>query len=67
MSARIDTSHIRSPRDPMTAAEREAVRQELRETSDAIARIEAEHGSVRDELSLLYGDPWDDQGETNTA
>ncbi len=29
--ARIDTSHIKSPRDPMTPEEREAVRQELRE------------------------------------
>ena len=44
---RIDTSHIKSPRDPMTPEEREAVRQELREGYAEMERYVAEHG-----------DPW---------
>lgn len=45
---RIDTSHIKSPRDPMTPEEREAVRLELREEAEAIDRYIAKHG-----------DPWE--------
>ena len=44
---RIDTSHIKSPRDPMTPEEREAVRQELAEEMASVDRYIAEHG-----------DPW---------
>jgi hypothetical protein len=47
MSARIDTSPIKSPRDPMTPEEREAVRQESREGLALVARYVEEHG-----------DPW---------
>ena len=48
MSApRVDTSHIKSPRDPMTPEEREAVRAELRESYAWVDRYVAEHG-----------DPW---------
>ncbi len=46
---RPDTSHIKSPRDPMTAEEREAVRQELREEMAWLDSVLAEHGG-----------PWDD-------
>ena len=45
---RVDTSHIKSPRDPMTPEEREAVRAELREGYAEMARYVAEHG-----------DPWE--------
>ena len=45
---RVDTSRIKSPRDPMTAEEREAVRAELREEMAWAAHYIAEHG-----------DPWD--------
>ena len=44
---RVDTSHIKSPRDPMTAEEREAVRQELR----------AEMAWL-DGVFAVHGDPW---------
>jgi hypothetical protein len=46
---RIDTSHIKSPRDPMTPEEREAVRAELRDELAELERYFAEHGG-----------PWDD-------
>ena len=41
---RIDTSHIKSPRDPMTPEEREAVRQELREEMAWVDRVLRETG-----------------------
>ena len=46
---RIDTSHIKSPRDPMTSEEREAVRQELRQSSERLATFLSEHGDALDE------------------
>ena len=45
--ARIDTSHIKSPRDPMTLEEREAVRRELRAEMQWV-----------DEIIQAHGDPW---------
>ena len=56
---RIDTSHIKSPRDPMTAEEREAVRLEIREGSERLAQFVAEHGDARDEWREMFGQSWD--------
>ena len=53
---RIDTSHIKSPRDPMTAEEREAIRAEIREASELLARFVAEHGDAREEWREMFGD-----------
>ncbi len=53
---RVDTSHIKSPRDPMTPEEREAVRAELREESDAIERYIAEHGDPRVEWAAMFAE-----------
>ena len=47
MPPRIDTSHIKSPRDPMTTEEREAIREEMREEMAWLDAVIAEHG-----------DPW---------
>ncbi len=59
MSApRIDTSHIKSPHDPMAAEEREAIRQEMREASEALAASVAEHGDAREEWREMFGSLW---------
>ena len=44
---RIDTSHIKSPRDPMTAEEREAIRAEISAEMAWLDAVVAQHG-----------DPW---------
>lgn len=56
MPPRIDTSHIKSPHDPMTPAEREAIREEMREASEALAAFIAEHGDAREEWREMFGD-----------
>ncbi len=53
---RIDTSHIRSPHDAMTAEERVAIQVEIRESSELLARFVAEHGDARDEWREMFGD-----------
>lgn len=65
--ARIDTSHIRSPRDPMTPEEREAVRAELREEAEAVQRYIAEHGDPRVEWAAMYADQDEDTAEPDAA
>ena len=57
MTPRVDTSHILSPRDPMTAEEREAIREEMREASEMLAAFVAEHGDARAEWREMFGDP----------
>ena len=64
---RIDTSHIKSPHDPMTAEEREAVRREMREASEVLAAFVAEHGDFREEMAELFGHPWDWHSDENAA
>lgn len=51
---RIDTSHIKSPRDPMTAEEREAVRAEIRQSHEALASIVARDGNAVDEWNKMF-------------
>jgi hypothetical protein len=53
---RIDTSHIRSPRDPMTPEEREAIRADMLEASNALGTFVREHGDARDEWREMFGD-----------
>ena len=62
---RVDTSHIKSPRDPMTPGECEALRQELQASSEAVWQTVREHGSVRDELYEMFGSPWEDHGRAS--
>ena len=57
---RIDTSHIRSSRDPMSVAEREAVRQELQEESAWLDGVLAETGGPWDGLKADMADAEDD-------
>ena len=55
MSApRVDTSHIKSPRDPMTAEEREAVRAEIRESHEALALVLARDGNAVEEWNEMF-------------
>ncbi len=51
---RVDTSHIRSPYDPMTAEERAAVRAEIRESHEALALVVARDGNAVDEWNEAF-------------
>ena len=51
---RIDTSHITTPHDPMTAQEREAVWAEMRESHEALALVVARDGNAIDGWNEIF-------------